>query len=288
MIDSTDTYNPEVNIEAAIGPYTNYCGGTVGVGPSGSSYVTAVKLAAGLCSADGLDDGTARIVSGDRCRVAGSYVGQTNFLIATSYTGRNGVIWGLDVAAQPKLAGKAAPPSTMFEVDQPFGPPIPVWPIGDLMEASRQLLGTRDSRFGSRSEKRFPPLPGLQLVSAYKSGAGYGPGWAWSILALAELEDRSTGSCLFNEDGGVYGNSTTSKHDIETFLSETFQKIGRSIVACGENHGVRYGRIFMGGNAIYIPDGYYGCAIACAPYLTLAQHAVPKGWSPAALGGVCI
>ncbi|WP_409999613.1 histidine decarboxylase, pyruvoyl type [Rhizobium leguminosarum] len=55
--------------------------------------------------------------------------------------------------------------------------------------------------------------------------------------------------------------------------------VGNSIVACGQNHNVRYGRIFAGAKALYVPEGYHGCAIACGPYLTLAQRTVPPGWS---------
>ncbi|MFW8584083.1 histidine decarboxylase, pyruvoyl type [Rhizobium beringeri] len=80
-------YDPAVVVSGAIGPYAAVCGGTVGNGASGNGYVTGLKLAVGITSAAGLDEGKCRIVSGDRCRVAGTYIGQTNFLIATSYTG---------------------------------------------------------------------------------------------------------------------------------------------------------------------------------------------------------
>ncbi|MFW8642157.1 histidine decarboxylase, pyruvoyl type [Rhizobium beringeri] len=62
---------------------------------------------------------------------------------------------------------------------------------------------------------------------------------------------------------------------MRSFLQQTLHCVGNSIVACGQNHNVRYGRIFAGAKALYVPEGYYGCAIACGPYLTLAQRAVP-------------
>ncbi|MBY5345156.1 histidine decarboxylase, pyruvoyl type [Rhizobium leguminosarum] len=274
-------YDPAVVVSGAIGPYAAVCGGTVGNGASGNGYVTGLKLAVGIASAVGLDEGTCRIVSGDRCRVAGAYIGQTNFLIATSYTGLNGVIWGLDVVAEPSISHNV--PQPLFLQNQPEGPPIPVLPIEPLLQASRQLLGTRESRDGQMREQRYPPLPGLQLVAAYKSGAGYGPGWVWSVLELAVLVDRSTGSSLFNEDGGMFGDAQTKEADVRSFLQQTLDRVGNSIVACGQNHNVRYGRIFAGAKALYVPEGYYGCAIACGPYLTLAQRTIPPGWSAARL-----
>ncbi|MBY5637836.1 hypothetical protein HFO39_24260 [Rhizobium leguminosarum] len=90
-------YDPAVVVSGAIGPYAAVCGGTVGNGASGNGYVTGLKLTVGITSAAGLDEGTCRIASGDRCRIAGTYMGQTKLLIATSYTGLDGVIWGLDI-----------------------------------------------------------------------------------------------------------------------------------------------------------------------------------------------
>lgn len=274
-------YDPAVVVTGAIGPYAAVCGGTVGIGASGTGYVTGLKLAVGMTPTAGLDEGTCRIVAGDRCRVAGSYIGQTNFLIATSYTGLDGVIWGLDVVAEPSIDDTVRQP--LFFQSQPDGPPIPVLAIEPLLQASRGLLGTRESRTMPMDKQRFPPLPGVQLVAAYKSGAGYGPGWVWSVLALAVLAERSSGSSLFNEDGGMFGDAHTQEADVRSFLQKTLHCIGNSVVACGQNHNVRYGRIFAGAKALYVPEGYYGCAIACGPYLTLAQRTVPRGWSPARL-----
>jgi histidine decarboxylase len=274
-------YDPALVVGGAIGAYADFCGGTAGRGASGTGYVTGLKLAVGIASAADLDEGTSRIVSGDRCRVAGSYIGQTNLLIATSYSGIDGVVWGLDLAVDPAIAaGKLQP---LFLQPQPEGPDIAVLPVQPLLDATRALLGTRDSRFAASEARRFPPCPGVHLVAAYKSGAGYGPGWIWSVLALAVLEDRSSGSNLFNEDGGLFGDATTSEADISQFLTRTLRCVATSIVECGRNHGVRYGRIHIGAKALYVPQAYYGCAISCGPYLTLAQRSVPSGWRPADL-----
>ncbi|MDT8757199.1 histidine decarboxylase, pyruvoyl type [Sphingomonas psychrotolerans] len=281
IVERTGAYDPTVVVTGAIGPYADFCGGTAGRGASGTGYVTGLKLAVGITSTRTLDEGTSRIVSGDRCRVAGSYIGQTNLLIATSYSGLDGVVWGLDLAVAPRIGKGALQP--LFLQPEPGGSDIPVLPIEPLLEATRALVGTRDCRFGPPAARRFPPYPGVHLVAAYKSGAGFGPGWVWSVLALAILEDRNVGSNLFNEDGGIYGDAGTGEAAMEAFLQRTLRFVASSIVECGRNHGVRYGRIYMGAKALFIPSGYYGCAIACGPYLTLAQRAVPRSWSAADL-----
>ncbi|XKM38363.1 histidine decarboxylase, pyruvoyl type (plasmid) [Rhizobium ruizarguesonis] len=80
---------------------------------------------------------------------------------------------------------------------------------------------------------------------------------------------------MFNEDGGMFGDAQTKEADVRSFLQQTLDCVGNSIVACGQNHNVRYGRISAGAKALYVPEGYYGCAIACGPYLTLAQRTIP-------------
>lgn len=275
------SYNPEVVVSGAIGPHADFCGGTAGPGASGTGYVTGLKLAVGLTATAGLDEGTCRIVSGDRCRVAGAYIGQTNLLIATSYSGLDGVIWGLDVAASPTVSADLQRP--LFTVEGQSRGSIAVYPVQPLLEATRALVGTRDSRMGTPEHRRFPPLPGVHLVAAYKSGAGFGPAWVWSIIAIGILEKGEQGSNLFNEDGGLYGGASTAEHEVEAFLEASLRTVARSILECGLNHGVRYERIYAGAKAVYIPEAYYGCAIACGPYFTLAQRAVPKGWSAADL-----
>jgi histidine decarboxylase len=274
-------YDPHRVVAAAIGPYGEYCGGTVGSGARGLGYITGLKLAVGITATASLDEGTSRITSGDRCRVAGAYIGQTNLLLATSYSGLDGAILGLDLLVDPLIAGGKLVP--LFTQAQPDGPDIPVLPVQPLLQATRALLGTRDSRFAAPMDRRFPPYPGLHLVAAYKSGAGYGPGWVWAVLAIAILEDRSAGANLFNEDGGMHGEANTSTAAVEGFLQHKLHCVSSSIVECGRNHGVRYSRIFLGAKALFIPSGYYGCAIACGPYLTLPTRSIPHNWSPADL-----
>ena len=42
---------------------------------------------------------------------------------------------------------------------------------------------------------------------------------------------------------------------------------------CGENQGTRYKKIYIGWKAPHIPKNHVGCALACAPYVTLPEGA---------------
>ncbi len=52
---------------------------------------------------------------------------------------------------------------------------------------------------------------------------------------------------------------------------------------CGEDQNVKYNEIFFGVKELVIPEGYVGCALTCAPYVTLAKNAIPKGCEAADL-----
>jgi histidine decarboxylase len=49
-----------------------------------------------------------------------------------------------------------------------------------------------------------------------------------------------------------------------------------SVVLCGEDQGVKYKEIFVGFKNEWVPGGFVGCGLTCAPYLVLARKAVPS------------
>ncbi len=51
----------------------------------------------------------------------------------------------------------------------------------------------------------------------------------------------------------------------------------------GGEENAKYKAIFVGCKAEWIPEGYTGCALTCAPYVVLARDAVPAGEKPDAL-----
>jgi len=56
--------------------------------------------------------------------------------------------------------------------------------------------------------------------------------------------------------------------------------IAKPILRCGADQGVLYNEILVAHNWIDIPHGMVGCALTCAPYLMLAQHAIAAGARP--------
>jgi histidine decarboxylase len=96
----------------------------------------------------------------------------------------------------------------------------------------------------------------------------------WSAIALAIAQDREHDSSLFIEDvgDGVAGDSEGER--VET-LHTRMEHIVESVLLCGEDQDVQYKEIFVGFKTQWIPAGYVGCALTCAPYVVLAKNAVP-------------
>ena len=52
---------------------------------------------------------------------------------------------------------------------------------------------------------------------------------------------------------------------------------------CGEDQNTRYKETFIGYKIIEFDEKSVGCALACAPYVTLARNAIPQGCNPSNL-----
>ena len=97
----------------------------------------------------------------------------------------------------------------------------------------------------------------------------------WSAIALSIAEDRERDSSLFIEDVGqdVAGDTPAER---ENALHARMEHIVDSVVLCGEDQGVKYKEIFVGFKTEWVPEGYVGCGLTCAPYVVLARNAVPN------------
>jgi histidine decarboxylase len=89
------------------------------------------------------------------------------------------------------------------------------------------------------------------------------------------VEDREHDSNLFIEDVGEDADGDT-EHERAYELELRMQHIVESVILCGEDQNVRYKEIFVGFKTQWIPAGYVGCALTCAPYVVLAKNAVPS------------
>ena len=258
----TSAYDPRRVINGAIGSDDKYCMGYLNPGGSGLGYISTLKLSVGTVRVGKLDDVTERIVAYDRCEKNDAYIGQINMLTASSFCGLNGAVWGYDLAVAQDLRTRK-----LYDHRLPTGHSIPVYSVDPLLDASIRL-------FGIDVQRRFPPMPGAHVVCANKDVNTRGPGWVWSAIALAILADRSSGANLFIEDVNTLGRRLTESR-VVVFLERSQRRITNSVALCGQDQGVEYKEIFVGYRYTRVPKGHVGCALSCAPYVTLAKHAVP-------------
>lgn len=278
-------YDPKKVINGAVasefaGPF---CMGYLNPGASGQGYISTLKLSIGLVSVDNLDEVTEGIVSYDRCEKNDAYIGQINMLTASSFCGLNGAVWGYDLAVADRIKNGLEP---MYYQPQVKGPDIPVFSAAPLLDATERL-------FGKKQQPRFPPMPGAHIVCANKSATTKADDtpdgtWVWSAIALAILENRSSGANLFIEDANTFETADTPKPVVKEFLEETQKKITHSIALCGQDQGVIYKEIFVGYKALRVQKNQVGCALTCAPYVLLSPQAIPAKTSASDLMTVTI
>lgn len=259
-------------VDGAVGPFELYCDGYGNAGSSGLGYISALKLQTGKVKAD-MDEVLEGIVSYDRAESLGAYVGQINMIAASSFNGLNGAVWGYHVAKEDSIADGSIQP--MFTKKRGDGVEIPIYSVEPLLDAAQRLFGTSEKR-------RFPILPGAHTICAVKDHTVQGPTAVWCAIALAIAEDRNQDSNLFIEDAG---DRKDLKDDEErtAYFDGLMHNITTSIIRCGEDSGVKYKEIFVGYKTEWIPQGYVGCALTCAPYVVLAKNAVPKDGPPSGM-----
>jgi len=256
----------------AIGPFESYCDGYGNAGSSGLGYVSVLKLQTGKVKAD-MDVVLETIVSYDRAESLGTYVGQINMVAASSFNGLNGAVWGYHLAKEESIADGSIKP--LFTKKRSDGVAVPVYSVEPLLDAGKRL-------FGTSKERRFPLLPGAHVNCAVKDHTVKGPVTIWCAIALAIAEDRENDANLFIEDAGD-SKELTSAEESAVYLDNLMHNIVTSIIRCGDDSGVKYKEIFVGYKTEWIPEGYVGCALTCAPYVVLAQNAIPKGGSASAM-----
>jgi histidine decarboxylase len=260
-------------INGAVGPFPTYCSGYLNPGASGLGYISVLKLSVGTVETD-MDDGLEGIVSYDRAEANDAYIGQINMLTASSFCGINGAIWGYHLCTAPGLRD-----GVITTLERHDGVEVPVLDVAPLLDAGYRL-------FGSQTQRRFNPLPGAMVVCANKSATAKGqpgkPNTVWCAIALAIAEDRDTQANLFIEDA----SDTLSTG--ETALDDLIKNIAKSILDCGADQNVLYKEIFVGFKKVVVDENTVGCALTCAPYVTLAQDAIPQGMQPSDLRSLTI
>lgn len=252
-------------VRGAIGPFDKYCDGYGNPGASGLGYICALTLDIGMVEQD-MDTVLNGIVSYDRAEAQGAYIGQINMLVASSFCGLNGALWGYDLARADASAPGAA--TALFNVARHDGKKIPVYSADPLLDAAARLFGTNEKR-------RFPLLPGSHVICAAKEYTSPGPKYIWCAIAISIAEDRRVDSCLFIEDAGEA--AAENSDGMAAFADELLRKIAKCAVRCGEDNNALYKEIWISRRIKWIPEGKVGCALVAAPYLVLAKDAVPDG-----------
>lgn len=279
-------YDPKYVVNSAVGSERDFCTGYLNPGSSGNGYITTIKLSVGLVdipqSTIGrvpLDKGTAGIVSYDRCECNDAYIGAINMLTASSFSGQLGAVWGYDLAEAGGLRD-----TLLYKQEWPDGTKTPVYSIYPLLDATQRL-------FGVEAQRRFNPLPGSMVVCANKNATNDPSqqpyGWAWCFIALSFLEDRNSGSNLFIEDCGIIeGNPPYD--EVKRTMEETLHKVTECTVLCAQDQNTRYKETFIGYKLVKFDSNQVGCALACAPYVSLARNAIPVGKNPSDLTDMTI
>ena len=282
-----ENFDPVSIAEKAASPSDTNCFGYQNSDTEGY-YITTCKLEIGLVDRQSFkdtDQALLHIASYDDAEAQGAYIGQINMIYVSSFSGPHAAIWGYDLAVHHDLKKKM-----LFSVPENIDDllkndflgnvpgKIPVYDIHPLLDATKTLYGTVSNR-------RFPILPGAHVPCAATEGfsevqGNPKSGWIWCLLSLAIAENRSKDACLFIEDTGIFLDEENQKMPEEKVVEELkkiCQRVVYSQLLCGENQRAPYKEIFIGYKYKYVDEKNYGCALACAPYVTLARNAYPDG-----------
>lgn len=297
-------YDPKKVVNNAVSSEAEYCTGYQNPVASGNGYITTIKLSTGLVDTTPwkdiqffkgkddvieFDEGCTNIVSYDRCECNDAYIGAINMLTASSFSGLQGAIWGYDLAKIETLRDKK-----LYEQKWPGSNySTQVYSIEPLLEATERLYGHAETE-----DRRFNIMPGSMVVCANKSAtsqpsSNVKEGWAFSFLAISILEDRNSGSNLFIEDCNIIDinnpdGSKKTKRDVKCILERTLRKVTECVVLCGIDQNIKYKETFIGYKVVKFNETQVGCALACAPYVTLATNALPNKENPADLTDMTI
>ena len=267
---------PDINKEA-ISPFAQYCDGYGCPGAKGLGYISVIKVATGSVekTSDSLLDG---IVAYDLAEANEAYIGQINMVTASSFCGLAGQVWGYDLAVADEIKNNSQ--KTIFTAKQYDGTPLPVYDGTPLLLAGKAL-------FGTESNRGFPPAPGSHIICANKSITSLRPTnnkpdplkneafGVWCYIAISIARDRDSSADLLIEDAGLW-TKNDDINQLKDFLKEHRKTVVLSIIACGQQQSVIYDRTYISYAFTIMQPNYIGTALAVAPYIVLAQNAIPN------------
>lgn len=273
-------YDATTVVNSAVGASKEFCMGYMNPGvKDGQGYISTFKLSAGTVDVEDPGLIMEQIVAHDQCKKNDAYISQINQISASSFCGLNGAVWGFDLAKYDNIASGEENP--IYMQSQTNGSEIPVYAIKPLLDATERL-------FGKINQRRFPLMPGAHVICANKDVIAYGPLWVWSSLCIAIPANRNEGSVFYLEDANTYGDDSTTEGEMIGFLEGIQRKLTNSAVLCAQDQGITYERIYVGYKYTFVEPEQIGCALACSPYIYLAQNAIPEGMEAADLQNLTI
>ena len=224
------------------------------------------------------------IASYDTAEAEGAYIGQINMIYVSSFSGPRAAVWGYDLAVHHDLRKNGPLFSVPDKMDDLLKDSFPEKAPGKIPVYSiKPLLDATESLYGTVSDRHFPIIAGAHVPCAAKEGYSEvqdkpKSGWVWCFLSLAIAENRSKDACLFVEDKGFFLDEDvkTEKEVIEK-LDKKRRRVVYSQLVCGKNQGVPFKEIFIDYKYKHVDERHYGCALTCAPYVTLPKKAYPNG-----------
>lgn len=252
-----------------VSAYPDWCQGA----RDSNRYLLAINVAAAKISADpaGLPwpsqlGGT---VAFDLAEVSRAHLGQINCIEVSSFCSPDAIIWGVDVARPKQLFQ-----NPLMTVRGAAGRPVPVFDGGSLVMAAEEV-------FGRGTDRHFPLAPGTLCPAAVKSIIRTGEeGIIYAACGVGLPPRRSRQAALLMEDTGfVPRGELDGRAERQRLVTEATAK---AVVAVGVNQGVRYRAVIVAYAEVSLARDEIGCALAIAPYFTLAQ----RGWPHDGLAGL--
>jgi len=188
------------------------------------------------------------------------YLGQINAITVTSFCGKDGLIWGYDAYPSKNLYKEY-----LFSIKDHKGNDVKVYSAKYLVEASKQLFGTKDS-------KKFNLVHGSLTPAAQRKIFKKGPAKIYGALALGITEKRDQNVDLIMEDIGELPIETKST-DIDILRDKLLRNLAKSISVIGKNHNVNFKEIFVNFEWTVLTEDEMGCVLLIAPYFKLASNA---------------
>lgn len=259
------------DLNKAISPYKNYCNGYGNSGTLDNSYLVGLIFGIGKTKKELYHEGTSildNINAFDRAEVENAYLGQINMVTVSSFCGPMGGLIGYDIL-KPKNIYKFHKYFPEGEIVGSDSKKIPVYTASTLVEATKSL-------FGTVNDKRFPLAPGSVVPCAGKHISKKGPKHIYCGFGLGIAKNHKRDAHLFMEDIGdipLYIKGT----EVEgLYRHKILENLAKSVLRIGENQKVSYKEIFVEMHDVMIQPDEIGCSLVAAPYITLAQNAIPE------------